>query len=464
MNKRIVSLLLVTLLVFSSFTASAEGVSVDVNDVEIEENIDLDLINSILDFIETQYKYDISREELIQGAYKGITDVLDKHSKYFTEEEYTDFIDSLDGSLIGIGVYVDTDVMGIKVISPIEGTPADIVGVQAGDIITHVNGLDITKYSFEDGIDMIKGVAGTEVKITVYRNGSVIEFSIIRELIKIKDVEYELLEGNIGYVRIKQFGSNVANEFSDAVIDLKNQGMSSIIVDLRNNPGGYLGEVIEVADWFVDVNDPIVHIDYKTRTDEDYYGKVAPLDIPTAVLINGGSASASEILAGAIKNNDVGEIIGTLSYGKGTVQNLLQLTGGAGLKLTTAEYLSAGKIPVNEVGVTPDVVIELATNETLSEVNHFVPMNEVILAKLGNVGLNTFGLQQRLKFLGYDVDVDGKFGNQTKAALGSFQTNRNIKLTYSIGIVTINELELAITEFLETDLQLEEAKKFVNEK
>lgn len=448
MKKRIIALVLMMVLSFSSIPVFAE------------ESVDVDLINEMINYIESYYNYDVDREDLITGAYRGIMDVLDKHSAFFTEREFNDFIDSLDGEFIGIGVYVEAYENYIKVVAPIDGMPAHKAGIKTNDIITHVDGKDVTQYTFQEAIDMILGVEGTEVQITVSRDGQTLKFNIIRELIIIPDVEYEMLDNKVGYLKIRQFGSSVAEEVESAILDLQNQQMSSIIIDLRGNPGGYLDQVITVADWFVEKDDPIVHIDSKAFLSEDYYASKAALNIPTMVLINEGTASASEILSGAIQNNDEGEIIGTTSYGKGTVQRLFPLSTGDAIKLTTAEYLTAGKVKINGIGVTPDYIIETKNQETDTT---FVEMNSPELKYFGTEGADVLGAQQRLQYLGFDVDITGYFDSKTFKALKTFQDQNNLESKFAIYPETKEALNEAVGLLNNEDPQLDKALQLIEQ-
>lgn len=451
MKRRVISLFLVLCLLIPSFSVFAE------------EQIDVDQINEIINYIESYYNYEISRDELINGAYRGIMDTLDKHSTYFTEEEYKDFLDSLNGELIGIGIYVEAFENKIKVISPIEGMPASLAGIESGDIITHVDDFDVTGTTFEKAIDMIKGIEGTSVKITILRDGKVLNFNIVRKLIEIANVEYEMLENKIGYIKIVQFSDDVAKEFDAAVNALQSQGMEKIVLDLRNNPGGFLDQVILIADYFVDAGDHIIYVDYSYTIDENHYGKKTPLNLPTTVLINEGSASASEILAGAIKYNNKGTLIGQTTYGKGTVQNLIGLTSGDAMKLTTAEYYSTNKEKVNGVGITPDIIIEEKSQEALDSIEAFVPMLEDRVTHFGQMGLDVYGLQQRLQFLGYDVTPTGIFLQETARALEEFQKTYQLERMFGLYPETREALAEAIENYTNDDPQLMQAIEMLNE-
>lgn len=428
-----------------------------------DETIDLDKIDEIIKKIETYYKFDITREELIDGAYKGILDQLDKYSVYFTEEEYEEFYSNINGTLIGIGIYIEEDNGLIKIITPIEGSPAEKAGLKSGDIITHVDEIAISSVGYQKGIDMIKGEAGTTVKITLNRSGDVLQFDIVRELINIPDVSYEMLEDNIGYIKIVRFGSNVSDEFENALLDLDSKQMKSLVIDLRNNPGGYLSEVTQIAEWFLDEGEDIVFIDYGRHLAKDVEAQLPALNYPLTVLINNGSASASEILAGAIKYNDKGTLIGETTYGKGTVQNLYKLTEDDAMKLTTAEYFSAEKTKVNGLGVEPDIILEEKSIEDVEAIKTFAPMTEESIAHYGITSLNVYGAQQRLKFLGYDVDLNANYDQKTSLAINAFQEKYDLIDKYALYPETSKKLIETVEVYLNEDPQLNRAIELLKE-
>lgn len=453
MKKKLIALLLICCMIVPSFGVFAED----------DETIEIWKVDQMIQYIEYQYKYDVSREELIEGAYRGVLDVLDKHSRYFSESEFDDFLDNLYGDLIGIGIYIEEENGYVKVITPIEGSPALKEGLESGDIITHVNDESVLDLGYEKAINNIKGEAGTTVKITIKREDSIINFDITRELISIPDVNYEMKEDGIGYLRIVQFGAGVAEEVNQAIVELKKLGMTSIIIDLRNNPGGYLDEVITISDVFVDKGDDIVYVDYKNFDDKSYIGQTNALNLPTIVLINDGSASASEILAGAIKYNEKGTLIGETSYGKGSVQSLLKVSGGAAMKLTTAEYFSVNMNKVNGVGVEPDIFLSDNYDTAANDINSFAPMIEDTIAHYGVTSLNVFGAQQRLKFLGYDVDLTGRYDQKTSKVIDAFQEEYDLNDKYALYPETINKINEIIELYLEEDPQLNKALELIRE-
>lgn len=435
MKRRLLSIVLILMLTLSSFSAFAE-----------EEKVDLELIEQIINYIEAYHYYDVDRETLIQGAYEGILNTLDAHSTYFNERDYNKFITDLDGEFIGVGIYIEAYEGYIKVISPIKGMPGDLAGLKSGDLITHVDGKPTKDYAFDLAIDLILGEAGTKVVLTINRGGEVFDVEIIREKIVIPDVEFEMLEDNIGYLRIVQFGASVAKEVNDAMVELNQQGMTSIIVDLRNNPGGYLNQVVQVADWFVEKGDPILHVDYKAQSDENYYAQLSALNIPTAVLVNEGTASASEILAGAIKNNNEGIVIGKTTYGKGTVQNLLPLKDGSAIKLTTAEYLAAHNQPVNGIGIVPDMIIEDKSNLS----NKFVDFMDNAVTYYKKNSSDVFAAQQRLSQMGYDVNITGLFDEKMLEAMMVLKEKYDLSAPI-LNTSYKNQIEKAYETFIEEE-------------
>lgn len=445
MKKKIVSLVLVMVMALSSLSAFAE------------ETVDVDLINQMLDIIDNYYNYDIDRETLIQGAYKGILDTMDKHSVYFPEDDYKEFIDTINGEFIGVGIYIEAHEGYIKVLSPIEGMPGDLAGLKSGDLITHVDGKHTKDYMYEIAVNMILGEVDTPVVLTIEREGKSFDVTIIRKVIEVPNVAYEMLDDGVAYLKISTFGASVAKEVNDAMVALSEAGMESIVVDLRNNSGGYLGQVVQIADWFVEEGDPILHVDYGKMTDENYYAQLKALNIPTAVLVNPITASASEILAGAIQYNDEGIVIGQVTYGKGTVQNLMTLKDNSAMKLTTAEYLAAHRKPVNNIGITPDYIIE---PKDFSDLN-FVTMEAKSLKTLYKEGHDVYGAQQRLDFLGYDVDINGVYDQKTANALFGLQKKYGLK-EYALYEETKDKLDALIEDKIQnTDLDLEKALEWI---
>ena len=452
---------LAVVLVLVMFSTSAFAIGIQPN----PEN-EYDFMDYIIGFVLENFKADIvedsvTRESLIEGAYRGIFESLDEHSVYFDEEEYKDFTESSDGEFGGIGISVTKEGKYIEVISPIKDTPGDRANIKSGDKIIKVDGEDITNWDLHDAVDIMRGNPGTKVILTINRDERIFDVEITREIIEIVSVEWEVLEGNIGYLQIKQFSDDSGDETKEALFNLKAKNVNSLIIDLRNNPGGYLDEVVEIADLLIDAGDDIVHVDYESQEDRRYFSENPDLfqeDI--IVLVNEGSASASEILTGAIKDNNEGTILGTTTYGKGTVQTLIRLATGGGMKVTVAEYMTANKSHIHGKGIEPDIEVlneTIESNEAIK--SSFVPMNERRSINYGERSLNVYGMQQRLNYLGAYLTLDGSFGPNTLKAMNNYQRKNELPVTKVLTRALVDHINESINNYNVTveDLQLNKA-------
>lgn len=415
-----------------------------------------DKLNDLMNIIKGRYYKDVNVDDLVNGAIKGMFEVLDPHSTYFTQEEYEDFFSNISGEFGGLGIVIEKK-DHITVVSPIEGTPAFKAGFRAGDEIIYVDEIDISDYTLEAGVDLMRGDAGTEVRIGVKRRGTenLIYFDIVREIIKINPITYEIKEGNIGYIKITQFNGNVYNKIKLALEEMKASGVKGIVIDVRSNPGGLLSEVVNISKMLIPEG-PIVHIDYKNNR-ETYKSELKEAPYKLAVLVNGGSASASEILAGAVKDSGAGILVGEKTYGKGSVQSVLQLVGGGGLKITTAHYLTPSEFALDGIGLTPD--IEVASNNISNLDKEYSPIKGNRSLRYISIGLDVQGLQQRLQKLGYNLrKADGVFRGDTKKAVMSFEEDYNLEVDGVLTIVEQEELEYQFEQFVvNEDPQLERA-------
>jgi len=452
---------LAVILIFIMFSSSAFAIGIQPN----PEN-EYDFMDYIIGFVLENFKADIvdeavTRESLIEGAYRGIFESLDEHSVYFDEEEYKAFSESTEGSFGGIGISVTKEGKYIEVISPIKDTPGARANIKSGDKIIKVDGEDITSWDLHEAVDVMRGNPGSKVILTINRNEKIFDVEITREIIEIVAVEWEVLDNNIGYLQIKQFSDDVAADTKEALFNLKARNVDSLIIDLRNNPGGYLDEVVEIADYLIDAGKDIVHVDYQSQEDRSYISENPDLfkgDI--VVLVNEGSASASEILTGAIKDNDEGTIVGTTTYGKGTVQTVIRLATGGGMKVTVAEYMTANKSHIHGKGIEPDIEVLSEVIESNEEIkSSFVPMNEKRIVRYGERSLNIYGMQQRLNYLGDNLTLDGSFGPKTLTALNNYQKTNEIPVTKAITTGLIDHLNKSVNNYNVTieDLQLNKA-------
>ena len=320
-------------------------------------------LNSFKKLIDKIYMGDVDEAKLEEGAIKGYIEALgDEYSEYYTKEEMQEVETATYGSFSGIGVYLTqyADTNEIIVLATIEDSPAEKAEIMPEDVITKVNGVSCEDKPLEVVTAEIKGQENTTVDIEVLRNGETKKFTIERKKIKINHIKAEIKEGNIGYINIATFDQGCANEFKQKVSQLQEQGAKSLIIDLRNNGGGIVDEAIEIADMIVDKDaTTLITID-KNKNEEVKKSSIAPtINMPITLLVNGNTASASEILAGILKDNNKAKIIGTTTYGKGVIQQLMTLKDGTGIKLTTNEYLTPNRNKINKIGIKPDEEINL---------------------------------------------------------------------------------------------------------
>ena len=320
-------------------------------------------LTSIRKIIDKKFLGEIDEEKILNETIKGYVKGLDDpYTEYMTKEEMEEFNTDIMGNFTGIGIYLTNDVERnvIVIISPIKHSPAYKAGILPGDIITKVDGVSYTGEQLTEASNKIKGEIGTKVKLEILRNDETIELEITREHIKINHVESKILNNNIGYIEFNSFDDGCSDEFKEKVEELKSKNITSLIIDIRNNGGGLVDEAIKIADYIVEKDATLLITKDKTGEEEITKAEIDPIiDVPIVVLTNGSSASASEILAGALKDNGKATIVGEKTYGKGVIQELLTLTDGSGLKITTSEYYTPNRNKINEVGITPDVEVKL---------------------------------------------------------------------------------------------------------
>ncbi len=307
--------------------------------------------------IDEDFYQEPSDEDLVNGAIKGLFSGLDDpYSQYYTEEEFEKLKEQTSGSFVGIGVIISptSEDDHITVVSPIEGSPAEKSGILAGDKILKVDGTTVSAKNSDEAISMIKGKKGTEVELTIKRGEQVIEVKVKRDEIVSKTVKSEVLEDNIGYLKITSFSEHTYTEFETALKSLKGKNIKGLVIDLRDNPGGLLSICKDIADDLIGEGTIVYTKDNKGNT-EYLKSDEAKLGLPMAVLTNENSASASEILTGAIIDNEEGISVGTTTFGKGLVQSVRELKDGTGYKLTTAQYFTPNGDYINGKGIKPTI-------------------------------------------------------------------------------------------------------------
>lgn len=322
-------------------------------------------LKKVMGVIEDDYLKEYDMEKLEEGAIRGLLDALeDPYTSYFDASETESFLTETEGDYEGVGMYIslDTKKNTVIVLSPIKGSPAEEAGVLPGDYITEVNGISVVGVSLEEVASRLKGMKGSEVNVKFERfneSGDVekIEKTLMRRKVELTAFEYEVLDGNIGYITFSSFDENVTEKFKEAYKDLlKKQKVKGLIIDLRDNPGGLLNVAVDVADDLLPTGKIVYTVDKKGK-EEAIYSDSKTVDIPIIVIVNENSASASEILAAAIKDYG-GKVVGTTSYGKGLVQEFKSLRDGTYIKVTISEYFSPKGSKINEIGVEPDIVVE----------------------------------------------------------------------------------------------------------
>lgn len=340
---------------------------------------------------EYYYKTDIDREKEKNSIYKGVVASLeDPYSEYYTEEEYKELLEDTKGIYYGIGAYVtmDKQLNLPRITGTIEGSPAEASGLKSGDIIEKVDDESVQGLTLSEVVKKIHGEMGTVVKITVYREGESedLDFDVTRDEVKAQTVNTTMLENNIGYLGITEFDSVTPEQFSKGMEDLRSQDMKALIIDLRSNPGGNLSAVVDIANQLLPAGNVVYTLDRDGNKEEYKSDGLHEIDIPLAVLVNGYSASASEILSGAIKDYDKGVLVGETTYGKGVVQRIFSLNDGTAVKLTISNYFTPNGNNINGIGIEPDVEVELDAEKynadgTDTQLNKAV---EILNQKLGN--------------------------------------------------------------------------------
>ncbi len=364
--------LALSITLFASFAVSAqqpETDSLEANKAQSEERLplrELRVFTQVFEQIRRGYVEEVKDTELLENAISGLLLELDPHSAYLNKSDYDDLQESATGEYSGLGLEVGSERGMIKIISPIDDTPAAKAGIKAGDLIVEVDGVPVRGMALQKAIDKLRGEKGTSIELMVLRDDqeTPIEFTIVRDTIQFSSVRSRIIEPGYGYVRISQFQTSSGDDFKKELLDLKQQEtpLKGVIIDLRNNPGGLVPASVEISDAVLD-GGTIVYTEGRLPSSNSRYeatsGDILE-GIPIVVLINGGSASASEIVAGALQDHQRAAIIGTQSFGKGSVQTVIPLGDGRAVKLTTARYFTPNGRSIQAEGIVPDIIVEPA--------------------------------------------------------------------------------------------------------
>jgi len=342
-------------------TISVTSKSFANNDDDIYKKIDL--FSEVLDKINKEYVDDVNQSEAMDAAINGVLQSLDPYSAYMSPEMFQNMQTETSGKFGGLGIEVGMEAGVVKVISPIDNSPASIAGVKAGDYIVKINNIQVQGKSLTEAVDLMRGPVGSDIEITVRRIGvrKALTFIITRDIIEVKSVKSEIKDNNVGYIRITSFNENSSSQIKKKIKDFKKEGkIKKYILDLRNNPGGLLSQAIKISDFFLDDGEIVSTKGRKVFENRRFFAKKGDKlnGKPLIVMINNGSASASEIVAGALKDHKRAIILGEKTYGKGSVQSIIPLSDGGGMRLTVSKYYLPSGESISEIGVEPDIFVE----------------------------------------------------------------------------------------------------------
>ena len=421
-------------------------------------------IEKVFYFLKQNYlDKNVTSEQLIQGALKGMAEsVGDPYTTYLVNDETAQLDETVNGVFGGIGAELKSDQSRVVISTTMEGSPSQQVGLQADDVITKVDGEDMTGKTISEVVKKVRGEVGTDVVLTIERAGTSLEVKLTRASIAINTVKAELdkEDASIGHVRITSFAKNTADELEKAVKDLTEKGAKSFVFDVRYNPGGLLDQAYKVANMFLKDGEPIVQVEdrYGEKTIYKASSSIGEFKItqPYVLLVNEGSASASEILAAAVKERAGAQIVGTKTYGKGTVQSVVDITDNSELKYTNAKWLTPEGNWIHKEGVTPTKEVNLPDYAFLK----IIDARETL--KVGSVSQNVLSVETILKGLGYSVTVDGYFDEATKDAVKAYQQKEGLTVTGEVNEETAQKLMNSVRALIQqNDTQYQAAKELL---
>lgn len=437
--------------------------------VWLQRNQDEELqkLLSVYEIIEQHYYQPTDRKKLFDGAVSGMLKALDDpYSVYMNEEESKAFDEHISSSFVGIGAELQQVGDKIVVVSPIKGSPAEAAGIKPGDVIIRVGDTDLTGMKLTEAVSLIRGEKGTKAVLTIQREGepSEITITVIRDTIPVQTVYSEMKEDQIGLIQISHFAERTAQELSDAIADLAAQGARGLVIDIRQNPGGLLSSALEMLEMLVPRGEILLQIEYRNGARDQYVSRLEPNPLiqgwPIAVIVDGGTASAGEILAGALQETGVATLVGLTTYGKGSVQTAKTLFDGSTIKYTTAKWLTPSGKSIDKNGIEPDVEVRLPEYADLPYISPEMKLEP------GMVDSAVKSMQLMLRALGIDPGrADGYFDDATAQAVRQFQTREGLEATGNVHGDTTRKLIERMRDWIQqNDNQMAEALRIVKEK
>ncbi|MEK3911899.1 S41 family peptidase [Paenibacillus sp. FSL H7-0331] len=421
---------------------------------------DMNKLSTTYQLIEGKFLSQVDHDKVMTGAINGMLSSLeDPFTVYMDQKEAKQFDESITSSFQGIGAEVSSEEGKVTIVSPIKGSPAEKAGLHANDVILSVNGEKLDGLTLNQAIMKIRGPKGTQAKLEIVRSGSSdpIQMTVVRDDIDVETVYAEMLPNNIGKIEIRQFSSNTSKRFKDELAGLEAKGMKGLVIDVRNDPGGLLSAVVEIVEPFVPKGKPIVKIENRKGEQEDTTSQGTGKNYPVTVLINKGSASASEILAGALHDSSGSKLIGETTYGKGTVQVTFEkeMGDGSNIKMTVYKWLTPNGTWIHKKGIAPDIAIDQPAYFKVA------PLTKKTTLVQDSSSEDVKNLQTMLKGLGLNPErADGYFSEKTALAVKAFQRMQNLPITGEVDTETATRLEkmiLAEIKDPKNDLQLKAA-------
>ncbi len=467
MKNRNLLVALLVVMIFSNIAFFTVGYNVAAGNQQDElppiDNVDSDFLNKvqrITNIIDQYYFNEYNWDEIEEHIYRQLIEALnDPYSEYLSPQDLENLEIRSGRSYGGIGVEVTMNNGVVTVVTPMEGSPGQRAGLLPGDKILEVDGVNVEGMGLSDVVDLIRGEPDSEVILGIFREGrqDIIRVPIIRGVITTTAVESRILENQLGYLKLTRFSEGADAEFAKALENLKKQGMTELIIDLRGNPGGYLHTVLNIAQLVVPQGEVVYMEDKHGNRVRTYNSDLQERDFDVVVLIDGNSASASEILAGALKDNDAATLIGEKTFGKGSVQSLLDLRDGSAVKLTIQKYFTPSGVVIDGVGVSPDIAVEQPEEANYPNLTYKSQLSK------GSTGIDVIILNNILHYLGYTSDLtqDSIFTEETKNNVEKFQRDNGLPVTGIVNLNTSDKLNQRFTNLKkQKDYQLNRAIEF----